>query len=102
MLTFQRKTNGGVVERFFVEPLHLELPAMMLFVAIKTMFPAQRSVKALFPIDACLDLAVTGKAITVRDRFTDRMALRAIVHSLKMRMRGGQFTGRKLSRRHLS
>ncbi len=101
VLSFQRKTNGRMIERLPVESIDFELPAVMFLVTIETMFRPDGSVKSFFLFDACFYLPMAGETMFVRDGFADRMALCAIVHPLKLRMRTGQFTGRDLSRRHL-
>lgn len=96
VLSFQCKTNRCVIERLLVESVDLESPAMMLFVTVEAMFPGKSSVKSAFPFEPSFDLSMTGKTIIVRDRFADRMALRTIVHSLKVCMCNRQFTRRYL------
>jgi hypothetical protein len=93
MLSLQNKSGRRMVEGFLVEVHQCERAAVVFLVALHTLLLTNRCVKSGVRLNTRPELGVTVKTPVVRHFSPERMTLRAVRHSLKVRMRRGQFAG---------
>jgi hypothetical protein len=88
-----------VIESFLIKSDHVEVPSVVITVAVGALFAARflRGVETPVPVDEILNVLMTGKAFVVGNFGAYIVAFRAVEHTLKRSMTPGELTGRQLS-----
>jgi uncharacterized protein YwlG (UPF0340 family) len=93
------EARSEVVESFFIESHHVEVSAVVVAVAVGTLFRTGllRSMKTPVPVNEILNVLMAGETLVVGNLGANIVALRAVEHALKGCVTSGKFTGRNLT-----
>jgi ABC-type Fe3+ transport system permease subunit len=98
MFSLKRISRLRMVEILSVKMNYFKIFTVMFFMAFNALLPVDRCVISFFCGNPRFDFFVTTQALAVRQRFPDRMTLRAIFNSLEIAVSTGQIAGRYLRR----
>lgn len=98
MFSLKRISRLRMVEFLSVKMNYFKIFTVMFFVAFNALLPVDRCMIPFLCRNPRFDFFVTTQALAVRQRFPDRMTLRAVFNSFEIAVSTGQIAGRYLCR----